>query len=176
MILYHFTDFYNLENAGPDAILAHGLKANDPSGQYPIFAGKLRPCVWFTSEPEANWWERMPECRLTIELSTISKRLVSWPKWLGRVRIYEPETGLRSGLEIFEAAEGNGGIRIDLGREPTEAESRAWRHWYVYFGDVPRSAIRSVEYADPKRSAEAKASGQTRTVTLGELDAERQRK
>jgi hypothetical protein len=67
MILYHFTSFYALQNAGPDAILAAGLKP-------PLIpredANEVQPsgCVWFTTEADpVPWWkgeDNKPECRI----------------------------------------------------------------------------------------------------------------
>lgn len=146
MILYHFTDLYSLKNAGPDAILAAGLKAHDPNDDYPMFAGKLRPCVWLTSEPElSRFFQRAgaQDVRITVELSAISKRLVSWPKLLQRTKIFEQ----------FELMERRKSLTEDLGRDPTDAELKAWRYWWIHFGDVPLKALRAVEYADPVRRA-----------------------
>lgn len=161
MILYHFTDFYALENAGPEAILKAGIKAHDPNGDYPMFSGKLRPCVWLTSAPELPemfYSAGGKECRIAVELSTVSKRLVSWPKLLRKTMIFnETATAYDTGIERFERMERDKSIRVDLGRDPTEAELKAWRHWYVHFGDIPLKAIREVNYADPKRRAEREA-------------------
>lgn len=167
MILYHFTDFYSLRNAGADAILSYGLKAQDPNGDYPMFAGKLRPCVWFTSQPELPpefYNAGGKEARITVELSTASKRLVSWPKLLQKLKIFnETHTAYDIGFEKFERMERDKAIKVDLGREPTVAELRAWRFWWVHFGDVPLRAIRAVEHADPEKrrelAAEALAEG-----------------
>lgn len=160
MILYHFTDFWSLENAGPDAILKAGLKACDPNKDYPMFGGKLRPCVWFTSQPEFALKRKHQEVRITVELSRASKRLISWPMLLRRLRSFnEAGTHYALGIERFEDMEREKSLRLELGREPTDAELRAWRYWWVYLGDVPLKAIRAVEYSDEARNDEARLSG-----------------
>ena len=167
MILYHFTDLWSLHNAGPDAILAAGLKAHDHNGDYPMFAGRLRPCVWFTSEPELSpkfQKAGTQEVRIAVEIPAATKRLVSWPKLLQRTIIYnETRTAYDVGLERFERMERDKDLRVDLGREPTDAELRAWRYWWVHFGDVPLKWIRAVEYSDPKMNAGAIATTATAT-------------
>jgi hypothetical protein len=138
MILYHFTSFFALKNAGPDAILKAGLKAHDQSKNYPWVP--LPACVWLTSDPQPPvLFDRMPQCRITVELSTASKRLVSWPKWLRRHNYLELVTEAAKQYEPLR------GLNFE----------DAWRYWYVYFGDVPLKAFRAVEHASPERRAEA---------------------
>lgn len=97
--LYHFTNFWSLKNAGPDAILEAGLKAHDPNEDYPMFGGKLRPCVWLTSQtelPVKMQKAAAQEVRITVELSSASKRLISWPRLLRRLRIFNEAGGAAS--------------------------------------------------------------------------------
>jgi hypothetical protein len=133
VILYHFTNLSSLES-----ILLGGLHAADPNGGFPMFGGSLRPCVWLTSLPEPeNLVNLKPqEVRITVELRSKHKRLISFPELL---RTYP------GFIEVFERFEREKSIGVQLGREPTDVELTAWRHWWLYFGNIPPRAIRSAE-------------------------------
>lgn len=147
MILYHFTNRSALD--GPDGILAAGIGAKDASDLYPMMASKLRPCVWLTSEIQPSILFAR-EARLTVELSSASKRLVSWPKWLQKHR-GEVDGVIRTWREWFEELERDKSIGVELGREPTPSECRAWREWWIHFGDIPPKAVRAVDYLEDTR-------------------------
>jgi hypothetical protein len=122
MKLYHFTDFYFLKNGG--TILKEGLKpAVDKQGWV------LPPhnVVWLTTD-ESYTFERQPECRITLVVSSHDRRLVRWDKWLHKHGEHE--------------------IIAVLDRDHP-----GWRSTYVYFGNVPLSMSREVGYADPERRA-----------------------
>jgi uncharacterized membrane protein YccC len=65
------------------------------------------------------------EVRIRLELWPASKRLVSWPTLLRKLRIFnEAGTHYALGIEKFEAMEREKSLRDTLGREPTDAELR----------------------------------------------------
>lgn len=129
MILYHFT---NIEALGRRGIRRAGLKAQDQRHHYPWWV--FQPCVWFTDEAQpAVLFDRPSEVRITVSLPKpkgSEPKLLRWPELLGQMSFTvkgEPINGLR----MFAS--------LPLGRK------RFWRHWWVYFGDVPLKAIRAVE-------------------------------
>src|SRR5262249_28107131 len=134
MILYHFTSLYALKNGG--TILQEGLKPTAVPND-----GLPNSCVWFTAEPEpVRWWQanNPPEVRIKVVIPDMDYRLVLYEKWkrqhfsedeLRRVDEYALETALANGA---------------TGR-------LAWRKWYLYFGSIPVSRFRAVEYADSAR-------------------------
>lgn len=137
MRLYHFTNFFWLKNGG--TILTEGLKpqANDLSpdlaGRWPVGV------VWFTTESDpVMWWEGggISQCRITVVIPTTDKRLMRWETWM------------RNHLSADE-----------LAKVVSVVSEAAWRTWYIYFGVVPLTRFRTVEYADPQKRAAMKAGG-----------------
>ena len=142
MILYHFTSFYNLENVGPENILATGLKA------FPLdFDGsdivRQHKGVWLTSDPDYTKTETISsysEARITVVIPSTDRRLVRWESWLRK----------HCSAERFE--------ELAKVSEQTSAEIGVdWKDWYVYFGAVPPNRIRAIEYADPEKRTRMRA-------------------
>ena len=131
MFLYHFTDFFRLQEGG--TILAEGLKPqpqDDPEDWQP--AG----VVWFTTEAEpVTWWFEQPsECRITAVIPTHDRRLMKYEKWLRK--------WLRKHLRH----------RLDEVVAIHDAQGAHWRAWYIYFGDVPLDMLQKVDpLAAPQR-------------------------
>lgn len=129
--LYHFTDFWNLENAGPDAILKAGLKAQDPRKHFPWM--QPRPVVWLTAEylwEKAAFWKRAPECRIVVHLPQHTKLLVPFPVLMER-----------SGFEMDDSSPEAQGYPLP--------PSVAMRSCWVYYGDIPLARISRIEHATP---------------------------
>jgi hypothetical protein len=131
MLLYHFTQLYNLENVGPENILAIGLKPSVGQREY-AFLG-LEPCVvWLTSDPlppkpMTNLWHG-GEIRITVVIPSTDGKLVRFEKYLR-------QQGVRIDPSQLEAYEGV---------TPSQLE-RSVKSCYVYFGEIPSSRIRKVE-------------------------------
>jgi hypothetical protein len=72
------------------------------------------------------------EARITVVIPSTDRRLVRWENWMRKhchpaiVRVAD-ETAKKIGID--------------------------WRAWYVYFGAVPLSRFRVVDYADPDKRA-----------------------
>jgi hypothetical protein len=139
MILYHFTS----KDAIP-GILIHGLLPRE--GDRRRVADELPspddledvlfniPVVWLTAEPKASPnivgnLDRLA-ARISVDISSISTRLKSWPKWLRKwpkeVRDFERETETKF-------PEVNTGL------------------WYIHFGAISPDRIRAVELATQEK-------------------------
>jgi hypothetical protein len=153
MILYHFTALHNLDHPEDGrTILKEGLKPNGKKGMPPLDA------VWFTTQadPElmfakedgtldAGW--KKHNARIKVVIPSSDKRLVKWETWLRE-----------QSFVLF-----NG--RVFLPSEMINAiyahNLMGYKFYYVYFGSIPPSEFRVVEYADPQMRAE------TETELLG---------
>ena len=159
MILYHFTDIYNLhhpEDGG--TILKEGLKPNGKKDGVPPL-----DAVWFTSESDPQYMFRCADgaldrwktdrARIRVVIPSTDKRLVKWETWLRKQRVVEMPDGrlLRSSDMIS---------RLIVG----------WKSYYVYFGAVAPTAYRAVEYADPEMRAEIEREIDLGAVELFTLD------
>ncbi len=119
MILYHFTSLFNLKNVGPENILAVGLKAQ-PARQ-PV-VGPIPDCVWLTSNPDMpKDYSSFAEVRIELVIPSSDKRLVPYPKYFRK----------------------HTGHAIDIVKIPQTEEAK---RFYLYFGDIPLSALRVVNY------------------------------
>jgi hypothetical protein len=147
--LYHFTAFWNLRNVGEDNILAAGLRPGVSTEYWPLDG--IPPCVWLTANGDDRFFERAPECRITVVIPTRDRRLVSWPKYLRKA------VGAADFEKMTQAQDRE---RNAVGQVIT------WRQWWMYFGTVPLSMFTVVDCADPVRRAEA--AGQGRLWTPGE--------
>ena len=129
MIFFHFTSFYNLENVGPENILAAGLKAMPVKGWWAKEAiGTIRRCVWLTTNPDMSpLYASYSEVRISLVISSSDRRLVHLPKLLRKRACNELMTELDA----------------DTGGH--------WRTFYMYLSDITLNYIRVVEYADPAR-------------------------
>jgi len=139
MRLYHFTDFYNLENVGPGNILAVGLRAGaDWMKEYSgcFLKPPPRNAIWLTSE--AVFFERTKECRIEVEIPRSDSRLFKWNTYLERY--------------------GKPGLMEAAKRADAEQGSNTLSSWWLYFGDIPARRIVAIEYADPARRAAARNS------------------
>jgi len=95
--------------------------------------------VWLSTEgdPAVMWVEgQKSECRIKVVIPSTDKRLVRWEVWVRKHQSAED-------AEWMCAAAERAGL--------------SWRSYYVYFGTVPRSKFRAIEYADPRMRAEAEA-------------------
>jgi hypothetical protein len=132
MILYHFTKFYFLENGG--TILKEGLKPSIGEED------NLPPhgAVWLTTDEDYEWHEgkssQLDDCRIRLAIPSHDRRLVHWPKWLCK---HSPET-------IYLLL-----VACDCGRDHRPSMNAT----YVYFGPVPLTHFRAIEYADPVKRA-----------------------
>jgi hypothetical protein len=72
------------------------------------------------------------QVRITVVIPSTDRRLVRWEKWMRRH--CDPNL-----LRVADETAKKGGFD--------------WRAWYVYFGAVPLSRFRLVDYADPDRRA-----------------------
>jgi hypothetical protein len=126
MILYHFTDFWFLKNGG--TILQEGLKAGPSDESFPP-----TNVVWLTTSPVAVWAIRPPECRISVVIPSHDRRLVFWKRWAQKHRpdLLEKLAHCDCGIDHGPAIETN----------------------YCYFGSLPLTMFRAVEYADPERRA-----------------------
>jgi len=124
MILYHFTSLYNLENVGPENIMAVGLKAMPVDYLPEHIVGHNLRCVWLTTNPDhPPMHSSHREVRITVVIPSHSKRLVYWPKLL-RKRMSPKQM-------------------VDL-----DNDTREYHKWYIHCGDIPLGRFRAVEYAD----------------------------
>jgi hypothetical protein len=143
MILYHFTSLYNRRNAGPDAILASGLKpkANDYNGMLPA---PIPPTVWLTADPDPAIpiMSSYREVRITLAIPAAERRLVHWFSYLRRHLDSE-------GFDEF--------VRRIADEPYGPALVGAAERFYAFFGRIRPSKFRAVEYADPVRRGEANA-------------------
>ena len=97
---------------------------------------------WLTSSPTATYAVGAgPDCRITLAVPSHDRRLVHWPKWLRK-------HGEHAMIDM---------LKRDF--------ATIWQSNWCYFGTVPLSYFRAIEYADPERRAEAA------TRTQAELDA-----
>ena len=153
MIFYHFTALYNLDHPEDGrTILKEGLKSNRKKGMPPLDA------VWFTTEADPEFmfaredgtlnpdWKK--DCaRIKVVIPSTDKRLMKWETWLRE-----------QSFVLF-----NG--RVFLPSEMINAiyahNLMGYKFCYVYFGSIPPSEFRGVEYADPQMRAE------TETELLG---------
>lgn len=128
MLLYHFTQPYNLKNVGPENILAVGLKPSVGDREFAILG--LEPSVvWLTSDPLppkpiTDLW-RGGEIRITVVIPSSDRKLVRFEKYVRR----------------------HGG-RLDPSRYPGVSPSQladSFKSTYIYFGEIPLSRIRVVE-------------------------------
>jgi hypothetical protein len=133
MTLYHFTDGGGTSLR--DSIGKEGLKANCSEEGFLLQRGKK--VVWFTTEADPVWWwvdGETSKFRATVEIPSTDKRLVRYDEWMKKN--FAPK--------VIKAAHA----------DPDLPPGVNWKSWYMYFGDVPPSKIRAVEYADPKRREE----------------------
>jgi hypothetical protein len=134
MILYHFTDFWFLINGG--TIMKEGLKPGlEPKDLIAPALFAPAGAVWFTTEADpASWWEsgKGSECRITAVIPFTDRSLVSWEKW-ARKHFAEDE--------------------LDSAFNEVRSRKVNYKSWYIYFGEVSRSKLRKIEYADPQRRA-----------------------
>src|SRR5205823_2795201 len=81
------------------------------------------------------------ECRVKVVIRSSDKRLMRYEAWARK----------HLSREVIE-------VIVDT----TRKTGVRWRSWYVYFGAVPLSSIRAIEYADPaRRAAEAECEANT---------------
>jgi hypothetical protein len=130
MILYHFTGPTALKQMGSfneaDVfVLREGLRRGAASMRE--WEGQIEPlppnAVWFTSDPSADLFKSPAKLRITAAIPSTDRRLVRWLTYLRRHCTASPE---------------NWSVLHD---------SPAAKRFYLYFGDVPLSRIRSVEEA-----------------------------
>jgi hypothetical protein len=136
MMLYHFTDFHFLKVGG--TILKEGLKpAVGKQGLHMPPHG----VVWLTTETENTWVGDHPKegCRIKLFIPSSDKRLVRWETWLRKHGEHELLAGLKEG-------------RINTGK------GDAWKSFWCYFGTVPLSMFRKIEFADPEKRAAYEAN------------------
>jgi hypothetical protein len=127
VILYHFTSLYNLENVGPENIMAVGLKAM-PVMDWPEEGLGGVDCVWLTANPDLPpMHSSHGEVRIKLVVPSSSRRLVHLPRLL-RKRVSPEQLA---------------GLDAEAGGE--------WRRFYMYLGDIPSSFFWAVEYADAAR-------------------------
>jgi hypothetical protein len=149
MILYHFTDLYNLHHPEDGrTILKEGLKPNGikrccKDGMPPLNA------VWLTSQsdphymfgcdddtPDPEW--KTNRVRIRVAIPSTDKRLLKWETWLRRQTFVIMSDG-----------------RLLLPSEIIDCFSASnltdYKFHYVYLGVVPLSKFRAVEYADPQK-------------------------
>jgi hypothetical protein len=149
MILYHFTDFYNLDHPEDGrTILKEGLKPNGKKGMPPLDA------VWFTTQADPEFmfaredgtldtdWKKH-NTRIKVVIPSTDKQLMKWETWLRKQSVV-----------LFDG-------RVFL---PSELINTIYAHnlmgykfYYVYFGSIPPSKFRVIECADPQMRAETEA-------------------
>jgi hypothetical protein len=108
-----------------DDILAEGLKPafNDDANFQP------KNVVWLTTrDDQQGMWRNPKELRITLVIPSTDRRLVRCADWM---RKHDPD--------LYR-------IAVSLGHT-------GWETLYCYFGIVPVSYLRAVEYADPERRA-----------------------
>jgi hypothetical protein len=130
VILYHFTSLYNLQNVGPDNIMAVGLKA------FPFDWIDLmgRQGVWLTTDPDLpGGLCAHHEARIKLLIASSDRRLIHLPKLLRRLEPWEIEN-----LDTTSAEVGGN-----------------WRSFFIYEADIPPSHFRAVEFADPAKREQA---------------------
>jgi hypothetical protein len=126
MDLYHFTSLYNMENVGPENILAVGLKARQ-CVDWPERIARELYCVWLTDNPNLqSIYCSHHEVRIQVSIPSHDRGLVHFPKLIRKRLSIEQQACL-----------------------PPEARS-----FYVYLGDVPLHHLKAVEYADVARRKE----------------------
>jgi hypothetical protein len=124
MILYHFTSFYNLENVGPENIMAVGLKAMPVTNLPEEIVGNDFRCVWLTTNPDLPpMHSSHREVRIKLVIPSHSRQLIYWPKVL-RKRMSAQQM-------------------VNLDKDTMEHHN-----WYIHRGDIPLTCFRAVEYAD----------------------------
>jgi hypothetical protein len=124
MILYHFTSLYNLENVGPENIMAVGLKAMPCTDWLEKIVGKVS-CVWLTTNPDLSpIYHGKSEVRIKLVIPSSDRRLVYVPKLLQKR--CRPEELANLDADIAEN----------------------FRSFYMYLADIPLDRLRAVEYAD----------------------------
>jgi hypothetical protein len=141
MILYHFTAFYNLDHPEDGrTILKEGLKPNGKKGMPPLDA------VWFTTQadPEfmfakedgtldADW--KKHNARIKVVIPSTDKRLMKWETWL------REQSFVSFNDRIFLPSEMINAIYAH--------NLMGYKFYYVYFGSIPPSEFRVVEYEWP---------------------------
>jgi hypothetical protein len=108
-----------------DDIMVEGLKPafNDDAYVQP------KNVVWLTTRDDhQEMWRNPKEVRITLAIPSPDRRLVRLADWL---RKHDPDAYR---------------IAVSLGHT-------GWEAFYCYFGTVPLSYLRAVEYADPERRA-----------------------
>ncbi len=154
MILYHFTSFRAFgseRNPNKGTIWRNGILPPKESGFEGI--GTLAPeyqpldCVWLTREEFPIWYVQngkpaVPDVRITVRLPTTDKQLVRYERWMLDRLSREMMKGAVDTVESTAPCSPGGG----------------WRHWYCYFGIIPRSRIKGEHLAgcfnpDPVRRA-----------------------
>jgi hypothetical protein len=86
-----------------------------------------------TRDDQQGMWRNPKEVRVTLVIPLTDRRLVRLADWW---RKHDPD--------LYR-------IAVSLG-------GRAWETFYCYFGTVPVSYLRAVEYADPERRATWRSS------------------
>jgi hypothetical protein len=85
--------------------------------------------VWLTTrDDQQGMWRNPKEVRITLVIPSTDRRLVRCADWM---RKHDPD--------LYR-------IAVSLGHT-------GWETFYCYFGIVPVSYLRAVEYADPERRA-----------------------
>jgi len=140
MILYHFTELALLEDEG--TILEEGLRPHES------YRGDALPplgVVWLTIEEDYRWANGMASergnCRIRLAIPSHDRRLVHWPKWL---RKRAPAV-----IELLALCD----IEAGSNRHITQMNTT-----WCYFGNVPLTYFRAVEYADPAERAAYEAN------------------
>jgi hypothetical protein len=159
MILYHFTEFYNLDHPEDGrTILKEGLKPNGKKGMPPLDA------VWFTTEADPEFmfagddgklnpnWKR--DCaRIKVVIPSTDNRLMKWETWLRQQSLISLDGRLFHPSEMINAIYAH--------------NLRDYKFYYVYFGSIPPSEFRLVDYADPQRRVETERSGVIEAASAG---------
>jgi hypothetical protein len=137
MILYHFTKPHHLQDEG--TILEDGLIPSTGNDSLPPNC-----VVWLTEEEDYRWYEGLASergnCRITLAIPSHDRRLVNHYKWL---RKHAPHI-------------------IDLLRMcdcPCDHIAQMRRAW-CYFGTVPPTYFRTIEYADPAKRLAFEQAGE----------------
>jgi hypothetical protein len=99
--------------------------------------GELPPhgVVWLTKSPVPDWSVGTLDCRIKLSIPSHDPKLVRWEPWCNK---HAPHI-----IDILIN-------KCTCGVDHTPSIRNTW----VYFGIVPVSAFRVVEYADPEKRAE----------------------